>query len=65
MEWLARNPELWMILRDFLPACTTWDDGEGVEVLQQRPIKDRGNELESRLGELQWNPMEPTEVKPP
>ena len=23
MERIARNPELWMMLRDFLPACTT------------------------------------------
>ena len=32
MERLARNPNLWLMLRDFLPACTTRNDGHSVEV---------------------------------
>ena len=32
MERLDRNPEVWRMLRDFLPACTTRNDGRSVAV---------------------------------
>ena len=35
MERLAHNPDLWRMLRDFLPACTTRNDGQSVEVRGQ------------------------------
>ena len=32
MERLHRNPKVWRMLRDFLPACTTRNDGQSVAV---------------------------------
>ena len=41
MERIYCRPELWAKLCDFLPACTTRNDGEYVEIRRRCPERSR------------------------